>query len=575
LQQQFKQVKMSKCRYFQSNLLARNNFKNMQKKPFLILIMLLAGAFITAFLNFPFAFIMSFCGLAYIGPILLASTAIWWILPQDKKDKFVNNKIKYYLFVIVTVLIMFLVLWPGRKVITGYYLANTTLTVRVFAKTILLMLILFVTGNLLKNKHIKTSMTCIVMYIVFVTIGFIGPAITNNSGTNDPLSNIKALTTLPYLNWASFNDDDKKSVTIYDPALSYKGINIYPSMIMPETFLFDMNGKILHKWVFDSDNTDTWHYSKLLENGDLIGSCVNKQILKKIDWNSKTIWELKVRCHHEITLKDNGNIYVLAHRDQIIFIKGFPVPIVNDYIAVVSPEGNLIKEIPILDAIHDLIRFEYAPKIYSKLVKPGRIIDFIKRKIENKNICKENSIFDIFHNNTITIADKNIEGVCEKSDILLSIRNFNLVAILDADTEKFIWTWGPGHLSKQHHPTFLENSNILIFDNGLSRGYSRIVELNPKTKQIEWDYIADPPETFFSNIKGSCQKLPNGNILITEATKGRIFEITTSGTIVWEYYNTNIDMKRKKRGAFYRTERIVNPDLDRNIKKLLSETNKK
>ncbi len=108
----------------------------------------------------------------------------------------------------------------------------------------------------------------------------------------------------------------------------------------------------------------------------------------------------------------------------------------------------------------------------------------------------------------------------------------------------------------------------MIFDNGLLRDYSRIIELNPKTKQIVWDYVADPPESFFSKIKGSSQKLPNGNILISESSRGRIFEITLEGKIVWEYYNTHIDMKRKQRGGFYRAERIVEPQNYEHLKGL-------
>jgi hypothetical protein len=33
------------------------------------------------------------------------------------------------------------------------------------------------------------------------------------------------------------------------------------------------------------------------------------------------------------------------------------------------------------------------------------------------------------------------------------------------------------------------------------------------------------------------QQLPNGNLLVTEATDGRAFEITREGKIVWEYVN--------------------------------------
>ena len=42
---------------------------------------------------------------------------------------------------------------------------------------------------------------------------------------------------------------------------------------------------------------------------------------------------------------------------------------------------------------------------------------------------------------------------------------------------------------------------------------------------------------FFTDIMGKHQWLPNGNLLITEACKGRAFEINPDGKIVWNFVN--------------------------------------
>ncbi len=42
---------------------------------------------------------------------------------------------------------------------------------------------------------------------------------------------------------------------------------------------------------------------------------------------------------------------------------------------------------------------------------------------------------------------------------------------------------------------------------------------------------------FFSELCGTCQRLPNGNTLITESTRGRAFEVTPDKEIVWEFFN--------------------------------------
>ena len=86
----------------------------------------------------------------------------------------------------------------------------------------------------------------------------------------------------------------------------------------------------------------------------------------------------------------------------------------------------------------------------------------------------------------------------------------------------------------------LDNGNILVLDNGEHRkgsgfSYSRVVEVNPNTGNIEWEYVADPPDSWFTGNQAGCQRLSNGNTLITDAIGGRIFEVTRECEKVWEY----------------------------------------
>jgi hypothetical protein len=50
-----------------------------------------------------------------------------------------------------------------------------------------------------------------------------------------------------------------------------------------------------------------------------------------------------------------------------------------------------------------------------------------------------------------------------------------------------------------------------------------VVEINPVTKAIEWQY-ADAPHQSFSHI--------------ADAAGSRLFEVTPKGETVWEYENT-------------------------------------
>ena len=130
----------------------------------------------------------------------------------------------------------------------------------------------------------------------------------------------------------------------------------------------------------------------------------------------------------------------------------------------------------------------------------------------------------------------------ENGDILASYRPTSTVVRISRSTGKILWKLGPPTVAGQHAPTRLANGNILIFDNGVHRlddslPYSRVIEVDPATNRIVWKYQDKPAWNFFSPRMGNAQRLPNGNTLITEASFGRLFEVTRDGEIVWEYIN--------------------------------------
>ena len=61
--------------------------------------------------------------------------------------------------------------------------------------------------------------------------------------------------------------------------------------------------------------------------------------------------------------------------------------------------------------------------------------------------------------------------------------------------------------------------------------------MDPKNNEIKWEYLGDPPISFYSYHISGAERLPNGNTLICEGAPGRIFEVTPGKEIVWEYIN--------------------------------------
>ncbi|HTF46736.1 MAG TPA: aryl-sulfate sulfotransferase [Pseudonocardia sp.] len=125
-------------------------------------------------------------------------------------------------------------------------------------------------------------------------------------------------------------------------------------------------------------------------------------------------------------------------------------------------------------------------------------------------------------------------------NVLASLRSVSSVVVIERSSGKVIWRLGPDVLAQQHCAHELADGRFLIFDNGVFRSgesvpYSRVIEVQPDTREITWSYRDSPPEAFFTPFMGSAQRLPNGNTLITESAYGRIFEVTTDGRVCWEF----------------------------------------
>ena len=141
-------------------------------------------------------------------------------------------------------------------------------------------------------------------------------------------------------------------------------------------------------------------------------------------------------------------------------------------------------------------------------------------------------------------------------NIVVSYRYINTIVIVDRESGDIVWTVSDASIG-QHDVEMLPNGlsgagNLLVFDNGLgshynnggsevARAYSRILEIDPITSSVPYEYNASdsgfPNWWFWSHFIGGVQRLPNGNTLITEGMNGRIFEVTADGRLVWEFVN--------------------------------------
>jgi arylsulfotransferase ASST len=403
----------------------------------------------------------------------------------------------------------------------------------------------------MKMKKTTFTLILISLVVIFSIIAIV--YLWGDSSLSRVGHSLEKLKSLPYLTWVSSgNTIEKEGVTLYDPERTLPGLNLYNPRNLSTAYLIDLSGNVLHSWKYHLLARDSWHHVELCKNGDLL-VIIKDEMLIRLDWDSNLLWEKRLRFHHDIAIDSDDDIYSIIRKDASIPVNGHSINILNDYIVQLSPDGEIKKEI----SLFDLLKDEISPVKYDEILRwteqngeESEIMD----QTGNRN--KTNTPPDLFHTNTIEVLDREIEGVGGRGDLLISAREMNLIAVVDPEREMIVWSWGPGVLDKQHQPSAIPNGNILIFDNGISREYSRIVELDPRTGEIVWEYKADPEKDFFSGFRGGCQRLPNGNTLITESDKGRVFEVTPEGDTVWEFYNPEVNIEKKKRSAIYRMNRI-------------------
>lgn len=103
---------------------------------------------------------------------------------------------------------------------------------------------------------------------------------------------------------------------------------------------------------------------------------------------------------------------------------------------------------------------------------------------------------------------------------------------------------GAGHLTVYNNhlpmgPDSLEYSAIyeIVPDMDESGNY-RLVEGQPFGPEGPiWTYVASDTISFYSSFISGVHRMENGNTFITEGARGRFFEVTPEGEIVWEYLN--------------------------------------
>ncbi|HQU67137.1 MAG TPA: arylsulfotransferase family protein [Albidovulum sp.] len=265
----------------------------------------------------------------------------------------------------------------------------------------------------------------------------------------------------------------------------------------------------------------------------------------KLDRCGARLWALPERMHHSIEPAASGGYWMGGLRVE-------PDPNAPAYRPIVSPDRE-----------------------------QGRIDDdLILRVGENGRILQQKSVFRILMDNGLepllsatgnsldvgTFADSellHLNMIAElpsalapafpefrAGDLVVSIRDYNLVFVVDPTTWKVKWH-STGPWLRQHSAQFLQDGTIGVFNNNaydyqsdpdgvtdLSQPRrSQILSVDPKSAASLVRYGTRPGQEMMSVVRGYIQPLPDGGFLITEPDAGRALQIDGEGRTVWEYIN--------------------------------------
>ena len=342
---------------------------------------------------------------------------------------------------------------------------------------------------------------------------------------------VDRLRALGYAGYAPEAATSQDGAVMHDAARSWPGYNLALNYHLASAELFRNDGEVVHAW--NDQGGLQWNGVLLLPGGDLIvvgssrtpgveGVVDAARYVMRIAWDGTIVWKRPLRSHHSLSLSPSGEIVVLTFAYRRERDLDPEVDVRDDHVTLLSLDGEPIEE----RSIHGVFgsrpdRFELHKAIYRTLT--GR------------------TFIDLYHTNTAEWMRH--EHLVERhplyalDNVLVTLRNQDAIGIFTWSTGELLWSWGQDQILGPHDATVLEDGNILLLDNGLGRGWSRLLEIDPTQSEIIWEHRAATPADFYTSWGGTSQRLPNGNTLVTCTATGTAFEVTRNHDVVWEYFS--------------------------------------
>jgi hypothetical protein len=336
---------------------------------------------------------------------------------------------------------------------------------------------------------------------------------------------------------------NRNGVVQIDAQKTHPGYSLYTLEWQCKSVLIDLHGNVVNTWANDPC-MGHWHNAELLPDGNLLVVDARLEMLFRFDWYGQLVWAKRFpNIHHDVEVTPDGSLTFLRFKRLPQRIDG--LQILDCEVVRTTPNGKVTSTLSLFHSLSDNgVGYSLLPRKVTRWDRPELTDLFHANSVEwmrRSELAKQDPIYDL-------------------GNVLVSIRHQDSVVILNGEREELLWAWGQGELSGPHDATILDNGHILVFDNGVDRGWSRVVEVDPLRREIVWEYRGD--EKLFTRGRGSSQRLPNGNTLISISDAGQLLEVTRDGEVVWEFLNP-ARTPEGKRWHFARVKRYETEQIER------------
>jgi len=316
-------------------------------------------------------------------------------------------------------------------------------------------------------------------------------------------------------------DDAAAATTPFDVTRVAPGVNLMTSGDRARAELRALDDTLLHAWEVpyeahralpprEGPHQAPWRRVTLLEDGSLL-AIHDGRALVRIGADSTPLWASPLRAHHDLAL-DGDRIHVLTRGERVVPEVHPRVAIVDDMVTTIDRAGQVLGELSLWEAFAGS---DWRSMLDDLSVRSG----------------------DVMHSNSIELLDGRLAArhpAFAAGNWLLCARDLDLVFVVDPRARRIVWL-ATGPWRAPHHPTVTDRGTVLLFDNLGNGGDSRLVELEVVNGTVVSQWAPEDPAQLSTQFCGVAAPLVNGNVLVTETCRGRAFELSPAGALVWEY----------------------------------------